>query len=686
MSSFKLLAIRPLDNCHQKYRRILKPGLFYRFINEYKFTPEKAEPAEKIIATVKGPENLYRITRPGGKFLPVTLSAVVGKNGVGKSTLFELLFLSIYIISSQKEILKDNLPALRSDLVTLQLDPVKNKTDIEKCTEQIEAQEFIENNLAVEIYYQVEDLIFCLQLNNGILTKYTYRHDNKAIKTYKITETTLQKDIKIESLFYSIVINYSIYGLNSSQSGGWLESLFHKNDGYQTPIVINPLRTDGVIDINSELHLAQSRLLANLMDDSMQVKEILDNKKVNSVIFTLDDDKLKSFGAVNLDNIIANQKKLYNDGGDEIFKKAYETLTGEKINITKAKLEVLHFDKIVKYTVKKLLKIAVKYIEYKDYYDLPASPKAPIPALPKLQDYLDILKTDKTHITLKLRQIFNCVRFNLLREDTGKQIFWNDNSLNINLSDLIDRIKKAQRKAKAEDLIEIIPVAFYKPAFTIGDGSDFHTLSSGEQQLVHTTQSLLYHLINLNTVFKSVNTKKKFSHVNIMLDEVELYFHPDFQKRMISDLLSGISKLKIDHITGINIIFSTHSPFILSDIPGSNILKLDDGAPSPSGIETFGANIHEMLADSFFLKKGFMGDFAKLQINEAITFIKGYDDKKAIDPSAKWTKESTKSFIELIGEPLIKHSMEELYYQKFGDMLDEEIIRLQAIQKSRTKQ
>ena len=42
----------------------------------------------------------------------------------------------------------------------------------------------------------------------------------------------------------------------------WIEALFHKNDGYRTPIVLNPFRERGNIDINVETELAEQRSIA----------------------------------------------------------------------------------------------------------------------------------------------------------------------------------------------------------------------------------------------------------------------------------------------------------------------------------------------------------------------------------------------------------------------------------------
>lgn len=47
---------------------------------------------------------------------------------------------------------------------------------------------------------------------------------------------------------------------NEAQS--WLQGLFHKNDGYQVPIVITPMRELGHIDLQKEYKLAKERLLS----------------------------------------------------------------------------------------------------------------------------------------------------------------------------------------------------------------------------------------------------------------------------------------------------------------------------------------------------------------------------------------------------------------------------------------
>ena len=100
-----------------------------------------------------------------------------------------------------------------------------------------------------------------------------------------------------------------------------------------------------------------------------------------------------------------------------------------------------------------------------------------------------------------------------------------------------------------------------------------------------------------------------------------------------------------EKIKALNMLFSTHSPFILSDMPNSNILRLKDGCVDEIKEQTFGANIHELLANDFFMKDGYMGAFAKEKIQEMFNELR---QGRKVDFNR----------INIIGEPFIKESIE----------------------------
>ena len=110
-----------------------------------------------------------------------------------------------------------------------------------------------------------------------------------------------------------------------------------------------------------------------------------------------------------------------------------------------------------------------------------------------------------------------------------------------------------------------------------------------------------------------------------MLDEVELYFHPDLQRRFISLLLDSIKGLQMKFVQGVNITLVTHSPFVLSDIPRSNILCLSREPNQIAFDKTFAANIHDLFNNTFILPYT-IGEYAQRKLSE---LIKRYNVIKA---------------------------------------------------------
>ena len=137
--------------------------------------------------------------------------------------------------------------------------------------------------------------------------------------------------------------------------------------------------------------------------------------------------------------------------------------------------------------------------------------------------------------------------------------------------------------------------------------------SSGEQVMLNTF-SRLYH----------IKDKVIDNEVILLIDEGELYLHPQWQKRYINDLINSLEIIFENKM--VQIILTSHSPFIVSDLPKEHVIfldKSDDGyCKVVSGIEkqqTFGANIHTLFAEAFFLEDGLIGDFAKQKINDLIS-------------------------------------------------------------------
>ncbi|OAV65548.1 putative ATP-binding protein involved in virulence [Bacteroidales bacterium Barb4] len=131
----------------------------------------------------------------------------------------------------------------------------------------------------------------------------------------------------------------------------------------------------------------------------------------------------------------------------------------------------------------------------------------------------------------------------------------------------------------------------------------FKSMSSGEKQFIYAVSTLIYHIKNLLSIEQS--DRVKYRHINLILDEVELCFHPEYQRLFINKLINTIKRIDLIADCDFNIIMATHSPFILSDIPKCNVLFLKEGKQCDEMQEdTFGANIHSLLQNAFFLNNG----------------------------------------------------------------------------------
>lgn len=143
----------------------------------------------------------------------------------------------------------------------------------------------------------------------------------------------------------------------------------------------------------------------------------------------------------------------------------------------------------------------------------------------------------------------------------------------------------------------------------------------------------------------------------LLLDEPDIQLHPEWQQKFLNMLLSSFAKFFPKVM--FQIIITSHSPILISDIPKSNILFIEkrDGYShvcSPmKHKETFAANIHTLYNDSFFLDGVPIGDFAKGKIQDI------YNKLNEDNLSPEILKE-----IYRIGEPIIRELLLKKYDSK----------------------
>ncbi len=172
-------------------------------------------------------------------------------------------------------------------------------------------------------------------------------------------------------------------------------------------------------------------------------------------------------------------------------------------------------------------------------------------------------------------------------------------------------------------------------------------------------------ILTLFSRFHSIKHKIQSDNILILLDEPDMYLHPRWVQKFINVF---IEYLNVD-FSGktIQIILTSNKPICSSDLPTHNVIKLkktgydENNWPiikviKDDGYQSFGANIYSLYKDGFFLNEGFIGMFAKKKIQAVIKWLNNNRIRK---PSKK--HENT---IMNIGDPIIKHKLNQMYYDK----------------------
>lgn len=655
MDNFKIQSIYIGEKCDKKYCKVLKRGCEYKFYS--------GNLTEEI--------NLYGDN--------INICALVGKNGSGKSSLLDILYR-----------LANNFGYLLFRGV------VMPGAETPKYLKQIYASiKFKLNETYLEL--KCEDTKMYLKENSDIVWDNEYSGEainNNAegkLKGYFDAFTSSDKDNKIiktaSKFFYTIVTNYSIQSFNYDDyedEGEWLHNVFHKNDGYSHPIVLNPFRTTSGIDIENEGELTNYRLSAILLKDQRIIKENKEKKsfidgyhlkrleyhyspfKYYSNIFDslkdgdLEKEEHKEDDAPSLIKFI-NGKFL------EAFK-IKGSCTNLILNTFFSNLQLSDespssFKTACVYIVYKVLS-STKYPNYAKYFShyhkydrcLDANP-----ANSDFKDFLEEIKSEKSHIANKLNQTIQFINeYKELEERIGSPL--NDENSMFNFLSYIGERKLPNN---ITDIIRELPPPFFKVKILLCKKSQqnkeeisFTKLSSGEKQFAYMMSTYIYHLANLESITPKVTDtslhgktgRVGYRMINLVFDEMELCFHPEYQRTFVNNLISYIKRMELNKTFSFNIILTTHSPFILSDIPACNILALKDGEPDEQfkNEKTLAANIYDILNNGFFMDD-FIGEYSSIFIDEIIKKLNDSND----DISAK-EQEILFKQISLIGDDFVR--------------------------------
>lgn len=189
-------------------------------------------------------------------------------------------------------------------------------------------------------------------------------------------------------------------------------------------------------------------------------------------------------------------------------------------------------------------------------------------------------------------------------------------------------------------------------------------LSSGEAALL----KLFYRLYRALT--KPANTNS-CNEIHLLLDEVDLYLHPEWQRRWLSFFVKGI-KIISDNLINesiisaplkFQIVLATHSPFMITDFLNENVISFQRDYDKDmhrfgtlrccsSKSKSFASNIYDILEKNFFLKSS-IGFLTEEKIKEVIRIKQ---NKEATDDE----KKQANKIIAFIGDPVIRSLIDEI--------------------------
>lgn len=622
------------------------------------------------------------------KGIKVSVSAIVGKNGAGKSSVVDLIIRMINNLSAAALGERFNFAA----------------------AEHLHFIDYVYG----ELCFQIGRIVYILEEKGRNIKIYGYeRHRGTGLVFEQRNEvievlsgnldgdilTPIEKNPKgrnlLRRLFYTLVCNYSLYGFNyrdymeeatpmdrlraiygdgeaaklHDEDKVWLKGIFHKNDGYQTPVVLHPMRNDGMLDIAKENELAKERLLSlQFYQDrpgNYPFRTINGNLKI--IAFKVTARKWKNFtkeGQKMLERIGISRTRNVSKNFEQVYEAILKFWAGQYgLDI---QLQTAERIDAYDYVVYKTLKIVFNYKKYQPIFNYLSKKDF---KTDKLNEKLVPLSLDFSHVTKKLRRTLAYL----------KSPIYNLEAKYFNLEELDRMIAQhaadlAREKDNKLTALDLLPPPIFDVDLIVSKLPDlnghfsFAGLSSGERQLAYTISNCMYHLVNLNSSWDDLYKDKdhraqiKYHYVNVIFDEVELYYHPEMQRQFIHYLMEALDSVEFKHLRGLNIILATHSPFILSDIPLSNILRLGSGDMRDE--ETYGANIIDILGSSFFLDYT-IGEEVRLRLQKIATLYQNRKDREARDEFRYHQKDYDK-VIGMIGDEYLRDTMRKMYNEMDG--------------------
>ena len=202
-------------------------------------------------------------------------------------------------------------------------------------------------------------------------------------------------------------------------------------------------------------------------------------------------------------------------------------------------------------------------------------------------------------------------------------------------------------------------------------------MSTGEGNLIEIFSRVYSYLVMY---------EKNAEDIILLVDELETGMHLEWSRRLIKILNKNLSEILETERREkkIQLIFTTHSPYMLSDIKSGNVIMIEKNQETGYSEgkvlqNTFAKNIQEIMKEN--LIDNIYGDFALEKINSMIEILNGEEVQEG-------NEEELLKEIHLISEPLLRNKLLEMYDKKYNTSefsIEKQLLKLGLTDEQRQK-
>lgn len=274
----------------------------------------------------------------------------------------------------------------------------------------------------------------------------------------------------------------------------------------------------------------------------------------------------------------------------------------------------------------------------------------------EVKDETRKIRKEYVESIITIVKIFKEIRENgsLIDNDSSSILLKYSNNSRRLFEDLNDRLLQYTKlKGLMRDLCYDLNKSFNNYNL-LKETPDYH-MSTGEGNLIEIF-SQFYTYLYMH--------EESSGDIILLVDELESGMHLEWSRRLIKILINNLSEILDIEGKGrkIQLSFTTHSPYMLSDIKPENVIMIEKNQETGYSEgkvlqNTFAKNIQEIMKEN--LIDNIYGDFALAKINSMIERLNGEEEQEG-------NEEELLKEIHLISEPILRNKLLEMYDKKYN--------------------